>query len=48
MAGERATDAAPVTLTNEGVAMMFHEIADVLEITGELSFKVAAYRRAAD
>ncbi len=35
-------------LTNEAVASLFHEIADVLEITGELSFKVGAYRRAAD
>ena len=36
------------TLTNEAVATLFHEIADVLEITGELAFKVGAYRRAAD
>lgn len=37
-----------VTLTNAAVATLFHEIADVLEITGELAFKVGAYRRAAD
>ncbi|MET0773078.1 MAG: DNA polymerase/3'-5' exonuclease PolX [Candidatus Limnocylindrales bacterium] len=36
------------TLTNAAVAALFHEIADVLEITGELPFKVGAYRRAAD
>ena len=36
------------TLTNATVASLFHEIADVLEITGELPFKVGAYRRAAD
>src|SRR5262245_56867465 len=48
MIGERAPDEVPATLTNEGVATLFHEIADVLEITGELPFKVGAYRRAAD
>src|SRR6187549_2160230 len=36
------------TLTNASVAALFHEIADVLEITGELPFKIGAYRRAAD
>jgi DNA polymerase (family 10) len=36
------------TLSNTAVAGLFHEIADVLEITGELPFKVGAYRRAAD
>jgi len=36
------------TLTNASVAALFHEIADVLEITGELPFNVGAYRRAAD
>jgi DNA polymerase (family X) len=35
-------------LRNEQLAAVFHEIADVLEITGELAFKIAAYRRAAD
>ncbi len=35
-------------LRNEQIAAMLHEIADVLEITGELPFKIGAYRRAAD
>ena len=35
-------------LRNEQLATIFHEIADVLEITGELPFKIGAYRRAAD
>ncbi len=34
--------------TNAGLARIFHEIADMLEIKGELVFKIAAYRRAAD
>ncbi|MEZ4597199.1 MAG: helix-hairpin-helix domain-containing protein [Chloroflexota bacterium] len=42
------TDAPRSTLTNAAVATLFHEIADVLEITGEVPFKVGAYRRAAD
>ncbi len=35
-------------LRNEQLARIFHEIADVLEIEGELAFKIGAYRRAAD
>ena len=35
-------------LGNDQLARVFYEIADMLEIQGELSFKVAAYRRAAD
>jgi DNA polymerase (family 10) len=35
-------------LDNHQLARIFYEIADMLEIGGELSFKVAAYRRAAD
>ncbi|MCY7419774.1 MAG: DNA polymerase/3'-5' exonuclease PolX, partial [Chloroflexi bacterium] len=35
-------------LRNEQLARIFHEIADVLEIKGELAFKIGAYRRAAD
>ena len=35
-------------LRNEQLARIFHEIADVLEIRGELAFKIGAYRRAAD
>ena len=42
-----AGDEVPA-LRNEQLAVMFHEIADVLEITGELAFKIGAYRRAAD
>ncbi len=42
-----AGDEVPA-LRNEQIAAMFHEIADVLEITGELPFKIGAYRRAAD
>jgi DNA polymerase (family 10) len=42
-----AGDAVPA-LRNDQLATILHEIADVLEITGELAFKVAAYRRAAD
>jgi DNA polymerase (family 10) len=46
MAADERND--ETTLTNTSVAAVFHEIADVLEITGELPFKVGAYRRAAD
>ena len=35
-------------LRNEQLARIFHEIADVLEIEGELAFKIGAYRRAAN
>jgi len=35
-------------LRNEQLARILHEIADVLEIRGELAFKISAYRRAAD
>ena len=35
-------------LRNEQLARIFHEISDVLEITGEVPFKISAYRRAAD
>jgi DNA polymerase (family 10) len=48
-AGPGVPPAGPdAPLTNERVGLLFHEIADVLEITGELPFKVGAYRRAAD
>jgi DNA polymerase (family 10) len=33
---------------NQDVARLFHSIADLLEIKGELPFKIAAYRRAAE
>jgi DNA polymerase (family 10) len=35
-------------LGNDELARIFYEIGDMLEIQGELSFKVGAYRRAAD
>ena len=35
-------------LTNARIAAVLTEIADLLEIKGESSFKVGAYRRAAD
>ncbi len=47
-AGAAEPSGDPVALTNEQVATLFHEIADVLEIQGELPFKVGAYRRVAD
>ena len=35
-------------LSNDDLARIFYEIGDMLEIGGEMSFKVGAYRRAAD
>ena len=35
-------------LTNGDLARIFHEIGDMLEVKGELSFKTVAYHRAAD
>jgi DNA polymerase (family 10) len=40
---ERSTE-----LTNNDLARIFHEIGDILELQGELSFKTVAYHRAAD
>jgi DNA polymerase (family 10) len=37
-----------VELTNNDLARIFHEIGDILELQGELSFKTIAYHRAAD
>lgn len=34
--------------TNQEIASLLNRIADMLEIQGEIVFKVAAYRRAAD
>ncbi len=34
--------------TNKEIAALFFRIADILEIQGEIVFKVVAYRRAAD
>jgi DNA polymerase (family 10) len=38
----------PRELTNGDLARIFHEIGDMLEVKGELSFKTVAYHRAAD
>jgi len=38
----------PEELTNGGLARIFHEIGDMLELKGELIFKTVAYHRAAD
>ncbi len=38
----------PAALTNASIAAVLGEIADLLDIKGESSFKVGAYRRAAD
>jgi DNA polymerase (family 10) len=38
----------PAALTNGELARIFHEIGDMLELKGELGFKVIAYHRAAD
>ena len=35
-------------LTNDELAQLFHQIGDILEVKGELVFKVVAYHRAAD
>ena len=42
------TDESAAALTNASVSAVLAEIADLLEIKGESSFKVGAYRRAAD
>ena len=39
---------SPSVLTNGDLARVFREIGDMLEIKGEVPFKVGAYRRAAD
>ncbi len=39
---------SPPELTNGYLARMFHEIGDMLEVKGALSFKTVAYHRAAD
>jgi DNA polymerase (family 10) len=45
----RASRGDPVPLlANDELARIFYEIGDMLEIAGELAFKVGAYRRAAD
>jgi DNA polymerase (family 10) len=40
--------AEPARLANGDLGRIFHEIGDILEVKGELSFKTAAYHRAAD
>ncbi len=45
----RASRGDPVPLLgNDELARIFYEIGDMLEIRGEMAFKVGAYRRAAD
>jgi DNA polymerase (family 10) len=45
----RASRGDPVPLLgNDDLARIFYEIGDMLEIRGEMAFKVGAYRRAAD
>jgi DNA polymerase (family 10) len=43
-----ADEADDRDLTNGHLARIFHEIGDMLEVKGELSFKTVAYHRAAD
>src|SRR3989304_9478238 len=43
-----ATRAPDATLSNGEIARIFSEIADMLEISGELVYKSVAYRRVAD
>src|SRR3989304_3039102 len=43
-----ATRAPDATLSNGEIARVFYEIADMLEISGELVYKSVAYRRVAD
>ena len=38
----------PNQWTNQEIANLFYRIADILDIQGEIVFKVVAYRRAAD
>ena len=46
---EDADDLEPArAITNGGLARIFHEIGDILEVKGELVFKTVAYHRAAD
>ena len=45
--GPQPTNEVPL-LTNGDLALVFHEIGDLLEIKGELVFKTVAYHRAAD
>jgi DNA polymerase (family 10) len=45
---EEADDGRARDLTNGDLARIFHEIGDMLEVKGELSFKTVAYHRAAD
>ena len=39
---------AGVTITNDDLARILHEIGDILEVKGEIPFKTIAYHRAAD
>ena len=46
--GDVDADGSTRPLTNGGLARVFHEIGDMLEVKGELVFKTVAYHRAAD
>ena len=35
-------------MTNQEIAQIFYELADMLEVKGENRFRVQAYRKAAD
>ena len=43
-----ATRSADATISNSEIARIFNEIADMLEILGEVVYKAVAYRRVAD
>ena len=43
-----ATRSADATISNAEIARIFNEIADMLEILGEVVYKAVAYRRVAD
>jgi DNA polymerase (family 10) len=45
---ESQPDGQRPRLTNAGLAALFHEIGDILEVKGEVAFKTVAYHRAAD
>ncbi|HEX7586937.1 MAG TPA: helix-hairpin-helix domain-containing protein, partial [Anaerolineae bacterium] len=44
---EKKTKVAP-RWTNQEIAALLYRIGDILEIQGEIVFKIVAYRRAAD
>ena len=46
--GPRDLAQRPTLISNAEMARVFNEIADMLEISGELVYKAVAYRRVAD